>query len=292
VAVVAALTLRIGGVAADEAAPPTADVGFALFLLQHGLPDEAARELERLAQIGAAGPPLYDAAAVVGGQLARDGRPAEAARALRLAVDGAEDPAEADRRRLALGTVLLAARDWTQGADVLSRVEAFGAREPERERARRLLCVGHVLSLQSGPASGCVAALLPPADGRAARAGPLLARLSIEPDRRAWIGGILSAVLPGLGQATGGEPLDGLKALLVNGGWEVGTVLLAADALYVDASILAVGVGLRYYIGNVKHGADAWRRAAERTREAAGRDLARLLAGSPRLSPASAPTVP
>jgi hypothetical protein len=95
------------------------------------------------------------------------------------------------------------------------------------------------------------------------------------------VGGTLSGIVPGLGQATGGDPLDGGMALLVNGGWEVGSVLLALDGLYVDASLLAVGMGLRYYLGNIHNGAAAWRAAAHRKRDAAARELARLVGDLP-----------
>lgn len=117
---------------------------------------------------------------------------------------------------------------------------------------------------------------------RAARAGPKDARPALDRPRaashrrRSALG-----ILPGLGQATGGDPLDGGKALLVNGGWEAGAAVLALDGLYVDATLLTIGVGLRYYIGNIHNGAAAWRAAARRTRDAAARDLARLVGDLP-----------
>ncbi|HSM92204.1 MAG TPA: hypothetical protein VLT47_04900 [Anaeromyxobacteraceae bacterium] len=277
----AAAALALSFAARAAAAPPPPDAGFPAYLLGLGFAPEAAHELERLALAGADDPALADVAATVGARLAREGRPAEAARALRLAAEGAADPVLADQRRLALATVLFRAGAWAQGADVLSRVEAFGTSAGARERARRLLCVGQVLSLQAAPARACVGDLVPPGDARGAQAARMLDRLSIDPERRAVVGGILSGILPGLGQATGGDPLDGGTALLVNGGWEAGSTLLALDGLYVDATLLAVGVGLRYYLGNVHRGAAAWRGAAQRTREAAARELARMVAATP-----------
>lgn len=273
-----ALALAAGGAAA---APAPSDAGFPAYLLQLGFAPEAARELERLSLAGADDPGLADVAAAAGSRLAREGRPVEAARALRLSAEGTADPALGDQRRLALATVLFRAQAWAQGADVLSRVEAFGATAAARARARRLLCVGQVLSLQAGQARGCVLALLPPGDPRGARIERMLDRLTIDPERRAVVGGILSGILPGLGQATGGDPIDGGKALVVNGGWEAGSVLLALDGLYVDATLLSVGVGLRYYLGNIHHGAAAWRGAARQQRDAAARELARLLGALP-----------
>ena len=269
----------LAGAAAASTPPP--DAGFPGYLLQLGFAAEAAHELERLSLAGADDPALPGVAATVGSRLAREGHPVEAARALRLAAEGTADPLLADQRRLALATVLFRARAWAQGADVLSRVEAFGAAAGTRERARRLLCAGQALSLQAASARGCVEALLPAGDARRAPARRMLDRLSIDPERRAIVGGVLSGILPGLGQATGGDPLDGGKALLVNGGWEAGAAVLALDGLYVDATLLTIGVGLRYYIGNIHNGAAAWRAAARRTRDAAARDLARLVGDLP-----------
>ncbi len=257
-------------------------MGFAAFLLDVGLVEEAAEELERLALADVQGERLADVASRAGNELARAERLDAAARALTLSASQTLDPARADDRRLAAAAVMLRARRYASAIESISRVEAFGADDGVRERARRLLCVGQVLVGTRGPARECVLALVPPGDSRRGRAEGLVDRLSIDPSRRARIGGTLSALVPGLGQATAGEPGDGALALVVNGAWILGTVVLAGDGLWVDATLLSVGAGLRYYVGNVEHGARAWRRSAERTRSEASRELARIVAAVPR----------
>ncbi len=272
-----------GSVAASEpAAAPDRDAGFAAFLLDVGLPEEAGEELERLAVAEVEGERLAEVALRAGNELARAERLDAAARALTLSASRTTDPARADDRRLAAASVLLRARRYASAIEAISRVEAFGADDGVRERARRLLCIGHLLVGTRGPARECVLALVPPDDARRARVEGLVDRLSIDPASRARIGGALSALVPGMGQVTGGEAGDGALALVVNGAWMAGTVLLAGDGLWVDATLVSVGVGLRYYVGNVQHGARAWRLSAERTRSEAARELARLVAAVPR----------
>jgi formamidopyrimidine-DNA glycosylase len=47
------------------------------------------------------------------------------------------------------------------------------------------------------------------------------------------------------------------------------------------ASLLGLGVGLRYYLGNIHNGAEAWRATAERMRDQASRKLIRILGPAP-----------
>ena len=97
------------------------------------------------------------------------------------------------------------------------------------------------------------------------------------------MGGVLSAVVPaGSGQATGGHPeRRPALALAVTGGFGTAVYLLIADGAVADASLLGLGLGLRYYLGNIHNGADAWRGAAERRRTAAAERLIRLLGPAP-----------
>lgn len=274
-AVALALALFAGPAAA---ASPDRDVGFAGWLLDLGLSEEAGRELARLALAGVEDPRFADVAARAGAALLHEDRPAAAAAAFALAAERSADPVRAERLRLAAAVGLLRAKDTPGALDALSRVEAFGSTAEVRDSARRLLCVGQLLARSAPAARACVLALVPEEDPRRLRVERLLDRLSIDPERRARLGGYLSALVPGLGQATGGDPADGGVALGVNGAWISGTVLLVLDGLPVDAGLLSLGAGLRYWIGNVEHGARAWRQAAERERSEAARELARLVA--------------
>ncbi len=53
----------------------------------------------------------------------------------------------------------------------------------------------------------------------------------------------------------------------MNGGFGVAVGFLVADGAIADASLVGLGLGLRYYLGNIQHGAAAWRAAAEQQRD-------------------------
>ena len=253
--------------------------GFVRLLRDLGLPREAAREVERLRALDdARGLPDTDLFEL-GVDLARQGDLARAARLLELAIDRTANPAVADERRLSLGMVHLKAGSYPLAERFFSKVGAFGETPPVRARADRLACLGHLEALDVVPARACVAALigqpLPPEIQRA------LARVEAEERWRGYVGGSLSAIVPGLGQATAGEPLDGSIALLVNGGWGASLVALVGISDYVDAALLLVGFASRYYIGNIQHGAADWSSSVERERRQAAETLMRSLAALP-----------
>ena len=87
--------------------------------------------------------------------------------------------------------------------------------------------------------------------------------------------------MPGLGQRTGGNPGDALLALAVNGGFGTAVYFLLADWAVADAGLLGLGLGFRYYLGNIHNGAEAWRAAADRKRAASSQRLIRLLGPAP-----------
>jgi hypothetical protein len=132
-----------------------------------------------------------------------------------------------------------------------------------------------------GAARACIASLPPGAVPREAAVDELVRALDVNVRARVITGGILSALLPGLGQATGGNPGDGLVALAVNGGFATAVYFLIADGSLAGASLLGLGIGLRYYLGNIRNGAEAWRAAAESRRDQAARKLIRMLGPAP-----------
>ncbi|MFZ4577433.1 MAG: hypothetical protein ACOYOB_03470 [Myxococcota bacterium] len=245
--------------------------GFTGYLSDLGLLEEAAAESDRLdvadptAALSAAG---LDQLAQ---RLVEAGHPQTAARVWALAVEREPSPEQADELRVRLALLRLRHQGYPEALHLFGRVAAFGA-TPELQRlAERLQCLAHVYAHDGTLSRTCVAE---------AWHGPLpkavtqqLDELALDPEARATIGGWLSGLLPGLGQSTGGDPGDGAMALLVNGGWEAGTAALLVEGAALDASLLALGVGLRYYVGNIRNGAQAWRSAAERRRVAASQGL-------------------
>ncbi|MFL5308576.1 MAG: hypothetical protein ACJ8F1_25410 [Polyangia bacterium] len=268
-ALVALAVLSGGRAVAAEPATATAAPDFVATLLRLGLSREAGWEARRLTAEGGPEAIAAQTAYDVGMALAIDGQPEQAAPFLSDAAAAVEDPRRSDQWQLAAGVVLLRARAYPHALHLFTRVEEFGVDDKTRAVAGRLRCVAEVLALDATAARACAAA-----HGEAAG---LIDTLEIDPRHRAIWGGVLSAVLPGLGQATAGRAGDGAVALLVNGGFGVGVAFLLADGAVADAALLGLGLGLRYYLGNIEHGAAAWRAAAEQHRTRAAQQLIRIL---------------
>ena len=281
-AVLAGAWLAIGAAGAARAAEPAlpGDL-FVGRLLRLGLSDEAGIEARRLMLENGAEAVASETAYRVGMALAVEGKPSQAVLFLDQAAAATEDPTRADQIQLAAGVVLLRGKEFPHALHVFARVEAFGADAPTRAFATRLRCVAEVMAHDGAAARACIAALPAGAVPRDAALDALLGALEVNVRARAIAGGILSALLPGLGQATGGAPGDGLLALVVNGGFATAVYLLIADGSLAGASLLGLGVGLRYYFGNIHNGAEAWRATAERKREQASRTLIRILGPAP-----------
>jgi hypothetical protein len=251
-------------------------------LLRLGLPGEAAIEAKREMLVGGEQAVAPRTAFEIGMKLALAGDAGRAAPFLIQAAAAAEDATTADRWNLAGGVALLRAGAIPQALHAFLRVETFGATEASRRDAARLACIAQVMSRDAAAARACLRALAAPGAALSEETEDAISDLELRPGRRAVVGGILSAIIPGLGQATAGHPGDAFLALLVNGGWGAATYFLLADGAYLDAALISLGVGFRYYAGNINNGAAAWRAAAQRRQEEAGRTLIqRLGAGRP-----------
>jgi hypothetical protein len=261
------------------AAPPAPGDLFVGRLLRLGLSEEAGTEVRRLMLENGAEAVAPDTTYRVGMALAVDGKPSQAVPFLEQAAAATEDPKRADQIQLATGVVLLRVREFPHAVHLFARIEAFGVDDLTRAFATRLRCIAEVMAHDGAAARACIAAL--PRVPRQAAVDELVRALEVNVHARAVAGGILSALLPGLGQATGGDPGDGLLALVVNGGLATAVYFLVADGSVAGASLLGLGVGLRYYFGNIHNGAEAWRAAAERQRDEASRKLIRMLGPAP-----------
>jgi hypothetical protein len=255
------------------AAADTGSEALVQLLLRLGLPAEAAVEARREMLVGGEAAVAPRTAFEIGMKLALAGDAARAAPFLMQAAGAAEDPTTSDRWNLAGGVALLRAGAIPQALHAFLRVETFGASPASRRDAARLGCIAQVMARDAAAARACVRALAAPGAKLSEETEDALSDLAIRPGRRAVVGGILSALLPGLGQATAGHPGDAFLALLVNGGWAAATYFLLADGAYLDAALISVGVGFRYYAGNIYNGSNAWRAAAERRQEEASRTL-------------------
>lgn len=269
--------------AASPAGPNPEGAGFVALLQKAGLYEEAATEVQRQNELS--GAPELDAELLfgLGLDLARAGSVPAAIRVVELAVARTQDAALNDDRQLALGTLHLKEGSYPAAERVFSKVQAFSADPAARARAERLACVGNLWSLDAEPSQQCAPKLLwGSVSARAQRQAQRdLDELGASDAWRGWVGGILSAIIPGLGQATAGEPLDGLVALTVNVGWGAGVVASALGGDIVDAALLLAAVLSRYYWGNVTHAAADWTAVGERRKHRGADALMRLIAGLP-----------
>jgi hypothetical protein len=279
--VLAAAALMLGTARPTLATEPAPGDLFVGRLLRLGLSEEAGLEARRLMLENGGEAVAPETSYRVGMALAVEGKPSQAVPFLAQAAAATEDPRRADQIQLATGVVLLRARQFPHAVHLFARIEAFGVDEPTRAFATRLRCIAEVMAHDGAAARACLAALPAAAAPRDGGIDDLVRALEVNVHARAIAGGILSALLPGLGQATGGNPGDGLLALAVNGGFATAVYFLIADGSFAGASLLGLGVGLRYYLGNVHNGADAWRAAAERQRDQAARKLIRMLGPAP-----------
>jgi hypothetical protein len=101
--------------------------------------------------------------------------------------------------------------------------------------------------------------------------GELLAEAGRQKRKSPRTARLLSALLPGAGQAYAGDPADGLNALAVNGGIAVLAAAAAVNRYYPEAVLLVLFPLRRYYVGNIGNAG----RLAERRNAAADREYRR-----------------
>jgi hypothetical protein len=278
---VAGTLVVLGAARGASGAEPGKGDRFVADLLRLGLEGEAGIEAHRLLLENGPEALAPETSYRVGMALAVAGKPDQAVPFLEQAGAGTTDPTRADEIELTTGVVLLRARSFPHALHVFARVEAFGAQATTRAFATRLRCVAEVLAHDGTAARACIAELRGGAGPPHGELDELVRTLEIDVHARAIMGGTLSAVVPGLGQLTAGNPGDAALALLVNGGFATAVYFLLADGAITDAALVGLGLGLRYYLGNIHNGAEAWRAAAERSRDRASARLIRILGPGP-----------
>ena len=279
--------------AETPAGPNPEGAGFVSLLQKAGLYEEAAVEVQRQDDSRARPSSTQSCSSALGSTWRAQAASRPRSAWWKLAVARTQDAALNDDRQLTLGTLHLKEGSYPAAERVFSKVQAFSADPLARARAERLACVGNLWSLDAEPSQQCVPKLLwGSVSARAQRQAQRdLDELGASDAWRGWVGGILSGFVPGLGQATAGEPLDGLVALVVNVGWGAGVVGSALGGDVVDAALLLAAVLSRYYWGNVTHAAADWTAVGERRKHRAADALMRLIAGlaEPKASVAATP---
>lgn len=274
----AALLFALGQPVAAEAPD-----GFVRYLAALGMHRQAVDELQRL---DLQGTPQWHAEGLgygYGARLLQGGLVAQAAEVLAAAVETDPDPQRAQSQQTLLALTLARTGQTAQAVAILSRLESFAASPEQRAHAFAIRCMVHLSAAEADMGIPCARQIIGTDVDLAA-----VAALSADVESRAFWHGAASAIVPGLGQALGGQWPDSAAAFLVNGALGYATWSLAADALYLDASLLGLGLTLRYYMGNIQKGSAAGRAAAVRAKLAGARRLADQLSRAAISTPASA----
>jgi tetratricopeptide (TPR) repeat protein len=240
------------------AAPPDPDPALALAesFRRSGAFEQAVTEYKRFLFFHPEDSRAAEARSGLGFCLLAEGRTGEGLAALRLAAAGQPGL----DCRLDLVRALLETGRQTEAELELLQLQAFAEGAP----GEIALYLG-VLRIEQGrweEAGEALRQALPEADlqlldgllaeaGKRKRKSPRAARL-------------LSALLPGAGQAYAGDVPDGLNALAVNGGIAVLAAAAAVNGYYPEAVLLVLFPLRRYYTGNIGNaGRLAERRNAE-----------------------------
>ena len=136
--------------------------------------------------------------------------------------------------------------------------EALAREAPETEQAPRALAAAALVQLETDDPRGAGETLdlfltrYPdhPRTGQVREAVQLLAEYQVLPQKSEVLAGVLSGILPGAGYAYAEEFATGAMSLGVNGAFIAATWTAFAQGLEA-VGILAGGVGLPFYIGNI-----------------------------------------
>lgn len=244
---------------------------FSGYLLELGLPSEAANDINRrrvVEGLEADGTTLL----AVADAFAAKGRTARAIAFYEQAYGVLQGTSEGENAALVWAGFLLKQGDTAAASGLLSRLEAFGVDGESRRAAGKLLCVANILAEEGEVASRCLeqqgvlSAMAP------SKKGQVLALLDVLRPTPLWqpvAGAAASAILPGLGQALGGEPLDGLNALGINGAWMAIAGSLLRAGYGIEAGLFTLSMAMKYYVPNVKRGYQIQLEAAGRRRHGA-----------------------
>jgi len=269
------------------AARPTGH-DFLTYLLSLDQADMAAEELTRLEQLEperSGNPRLMTR---VANALWTAGRFTAALQLYEQALQLSDPSTEQDQLRLELAWRYLVQQRPEPALVELARIDAFGISETVKRQASEMTCLASIIQQDPGQVQRCweETGLWNRWDAQTQeQAGDMLKRLEPGPKWPAFVRAGASALLPGLGQLTAGDPRDGGNALLVNGAWIAGSLLLASNGLMLEAVMVMAGFGTRFYLTNVRHGF-----AASEARDARARRKAMLQMLELSASPASIDT--
>lgn len=180
--------------------------------------------------------------------------------AMRTAIQTTTDKETKTERQLALAVTLIANKNYDMGLLELLKVTMRNPSKPQYRRAMFLQGVAYLYQFRWEEARTALKTARNDAEGQPQtlrESGRLSEELDARidaainaPRKSAKLAKILSIILPGAGQFYTGNWQDGLNAFVLNGALGFATVDAALDGHYMDATLWATALFLRYYQGN------------------------------------------
>ena len=191
----------------------------------------------------------------IGSAYLQGGDPDQAAGSLLSLRDKYPSSPLAARSRYLEGLAVWKGKDRKKAESIF---EKLAADEPQSPQAPRALAAAALVRLEDEDAPGArehLRRLLEaypdhPWDERVRQADTRLLEYQSLPEKSEVLAGSLSAILPGAGYAYAGDWATGVMSLAVNGAFFAATWTALAQGLEA-VGILAGGVGLPFYIGNI-----------------------------------------
>lgn len=180
--------------------------------------------------------------------------------AMRTAIQTTTDKETKTERQLALAVTLIANKNYDMGLLELLKVTMRNPSKRQYRRAMFLQGVAYLYQFRWEEARTALKTARNDAEGQPQtlrESGRLSEELDARidaainaPRKSAKLAKSLSIILPGAGQVYTGNWQDGLNAFVLNGALGFATVDAALDGHYMDATLWATALFLRYYQGN------------------------------------------
>ena len=170
----------------------------------------------------------------------------EAVAVMRTAVQYASDKEEKSKYQLELAVILIANQNYDLGRLELIKVTMRNPSAPLYRRAIFLQAVAYIYQFRWKEAREVLRDYT-----RDAELDTLFVNAVNVPQKSPRLAKVLSAIIPGAGQAYSGDWRNGLNALALNGVLGYLTVDAALDRHYVDAALWGGLIFSRYYRGNI-----------------------------------------
>ena len=208
--------------------------------------DAAITEYRRFLFFHPADPRTAETYRNIGIAYREQGHWGEAVAAMRTAVQHASNLEEESKYRLELAVIFIAAQDYDLGRLELIKARMQNPSAPVFRRALFLEAVAFIYQYRWADAGDLLRKYTTDE-----KLDTLLENAVNTPQKSPRLAMVLSAIIPGAGQAYAGNWRNGLNALALNGVLGYLTADAVLDRHYVDAALWGGLIFSRYYRGNI-----------------------------------------